>query len=94
MSMVATIHKRFLLDTEFYGEKCDIEYVDLSANKATGEREVNTFKLSDLELWSDRDLADRLTLIAEAIEYIKQNKLAERKVRRSQKINAEMPLFD
>lgn len=94
MSMVATIHKKFLLDTEFYGEKCDIEYVDLSADQLTGVREVNTFRLSDLEIWSDRDLTDRLTLISESIEYIKSNSLAEKRVRKSPKINAEMPLFD
>ena len=53
LSMVATIHKRHLLDTEFYGQVVDLEYVDLSQDPVTKVREVKTYSLGSLNLWSD-----------------------------------------
>ncbi len=94
MSMVATIHKRFLLDTEFYGQPADVEYVDVSADAETGVRKLNVMSLSDLELWSDTRLSDRLTLISEAIEFIKANHLVAPRQRQVKKTMVEMPLFD
>jgi hypothetical protein len=92
--MVATIHKKYLLDTEFFGQNTDIEYVDVSANPATNEREVHRYSLSDFELWPQNQLADRLTLIAEALDYIRTNDLVRRPKRSARPASLDMPLFD
>lgn len=94
ISMVATIHKKYLLDTEFFGQKVDVEYVDVSANAETRLREVHCYALSDLELWSDKQLAERLTLIAEALDYIKINGIVRPRKRSARQASADMPLFD
>lgn len=93
LGMIATIHKRFLLDTEFFGQPADVEYVDLSCN-AGEEREVKRYNLSTLNLWSEERLAQRLTLIAEAIEYISANGLVVPRVRRVRAPDKDMSLFD
>lgn len=94
LSMVATIHKRYLLDTEFFGENSEIEYVDLCANPDTGERERHVYSLSDMELWPEKRLADRLTLVAEAIDYIKTHELVAPRKRLPRRSIPDMPLFD
>ncbi len=94
LCMVATIHKRFLLDTEFYGQKTDIEYVDVSADPVTKVREVRQYSLESLELWSEKRLADRLTLITEALEFVRENGLMLPKRRAARPKAPDMPLFD
>ena len=80
--MVGTIHKKYLLDTEFFGQKTDVEYVDLSAAPGTKDRIVHCYSLKDLEMWSDKRLSERLTLISEALDYISDNDIVRPRKRR------------
>jgi hypothetical protein len=93
MCMVATIHKRFLLDTEFFGQRSEMEYVDLAADPVSKERVLTRHSLATLELWPEERLRDRLTLVAEAFERVRASGLVKPKriVRRPDK---EMNLFD
>lgn len=93
LCMVATIHKRFLLDTEFFGQPVDVEYIDLSADAITKVREVHRYSLDSLELWSEKRLADRLTLIAEALDFVRSSGLVKPRPRRPPR-SPDMPLFD
>lgn len=94
LGMVATIHKRYLLDVEFYGQPSDVEYVDLSApGKGLGRR-MRTFDFSKLKLWSADRLEARLTIIAEALRTIAEREMVT--VRRrvvKQQHDPQMPLF-
>jgi len=91
--MVATIHKRYLLDTEFYGQPADVEYVDLSEDPTTEQRSVNRYSLSSLKLWSDERLRDRLTLISEALDEVGKMGVVKPR-RRISRPDSDMPLFD
>jgi hypothetical protein len=93
LCMVATIHKRYLLDIEFFGEKTDIEYIDLSADPDTKAREIHRYSLESLELWPDDRLTDRLTVIAEALDYVRSSGAVRPRTRRPPH-SADMPLFD
>lgn len=93
MCMVATIHKRFLLDTEFFGQPCEIEYVDLAANALTNERVVTRYALATLELWPEERLRDRLTLVSEAFERVRASGVIKAK-RIARRPDKDMNLFD
>ena len=93
LGMIAAIHKRFLLDTEFFGEECDVEYVDVSALPGQTKRLVRSYGLADLKLWSDKRLADRLSLISEAIEHLQNEGLVRPRKSRPAQPAADMPLF-
>jgi hypothetical protein len=56
LSMVATIHEKYLLDMEFFGQRTDVEYVDVSVNPVTDERKVHRYSLADLDLWPEKRL--------------------------------------
>lgn len=94
LCMVATIHKRYLLDTEFFGQRADVEYIDVSADPTTNVRDVRRYSLSTLALWSDKRLADRLTLIAEALEFVRSSDIVRPRRRVTRRPDAGMPLFD
>jgi hypothetical protein len=93
LGMVGTIHKRYLLDTEFFGQPTNVEYVSLAASGKDGLRVVRSYSLSDLEIWSDERLAKRLTVISEAIDKIEERGvLSKRRV--VVRPTPAMPLFD
>ena len=94
LCMVATIAKTHLLDTEFFGEKCDIEFVDVSAAEDGGDRAVRKYKLSDMELWSEKRLADRMSLLSEALENVSAGGKVEQRRRAYRRPEPDMPLFD
>lgn len=93
LCMVATIVKKYLLDTEFFGQRCDIEFVDVSAPEGT-ERVARKFKLADMTLWSDKRLADRLTLLSEALDSATSSGRIEKRRRTYRRPEPDMPLFD
>jgi hypothetical protein len=92
--MVATVVKKDLLDTEFFGLKTDVEFVDLSAPEQGGTREVREFNLATLNLWSEKRLADRLSLISEALDWTANSGRVEKRRRPDHRPEPEMPLFD
>lgn len=92
--MLATIVKRYLLDTEFYGLPSDVEFVDLSAPDEGAPRGVRQFGLSQLKLWSDKRLEDRLSLIAEALDWAAASGRVEKRRRITRQPEVDMPLFD
>jgi hypothetical protein len=93
LGMVAKIHKQYLLDTEFFGQISDVEYVSLGVEEKKGPRVVRSYSLDSLDIWSDKRLADRLTLISEALDTIEERGTV-RSRRRSARPEPEMPLFD
>ncbi len=92
LSMVATIYKRYLLDTEFFGQTSDVEFVDVSANGGK-HRSLHIFSLKDLELWPEKKLSDRLTLISAALDFIRENNLVEPRRRIVRQPPSDLPLF-
>jgi hypothetical protein len=94
LGMVATIAKKYLLDVEFFGSACDVEFVDVSANRETGERTTRKYSLATLPLWSDRRLTDRLTMLSEALDLaVASGQIVPRR-RIGARPEPEMPLFD
>jgi hypothetical protein len=93
LGMIAKIHKRYLLDTEFFGQLADVEYVTLGAEERKGPRVVRSYTLDSVDIWSDERLADRLTLISEALDRMEERGTV-RSRRRPARPEPEMPLFD
>jgi hypothetical protein len=93
LGMVGKIHKKYLLDTEFFGQVSDLEYLNLGAEEKKGQRVVRSYSLGSLNIWSDEQLADRLTLISEALDKIEERGVVKSR-RRPARPEPEMPLFD
>ncbi len=94
LGMVAAIHKRYLLDVEFYGQPADLEYVDLSAPAKGQDRKPRKLSLLELNPWSEERLADRLNLLAAALRSVAENDLVKPHRSVFQSPDAGMPLFD
>lgn len=94
MGMVATIYRRFILDTEFYGQNVDVEIVDLAEDEETGERAVNRYSLADLELWPEKRLQDQLSLIVESLDRVWNSGQIKPRDRKGRRPDPDMPLFD
>ncbi|TYC64922.1 hypothetical protein FMN63_20960 [Stappia sp. BW2] len=89
-----TVLKKHLLDQEFYGEKTDIEYIDVSAPNKKEARKKTVYSLNDISLWNDEKLSNHLTIISQALENLEKAGLAEEiKPRRPFK-DPDLPLFD
>jgi hypothetical protein len=82
-----------LLDTEFFGQASNVEYVNLGAPEKGGPRLVRAHSLEALNLWSDKRLTDRLTVISEALDKIESDGAAKSR-RRNTRPEPSMPLFD
>jgi hypothetical protein len=94
LGMVATVIKKYLLDTEFFGLVSDVEFVDLSAPELGAKRQVREFNLEKLKLWSERRLEERLSLIAEALDWAAASGRVEKRRRMAHRPEPDMPLFD
>lgn len=90
--LLATLLKKHLFDTEFYGETTELEIVDVCKPLGEKKRVVRVLKLADLELWPDAEVAKHFGVVADALRIIEQEKLVT-KVRRPLK-DRELPLFD
>lgn len=92
--MVGTIVKKYLLDTEFYGQRYDVEFVDVSAPDKKSCRILRRYTLSDLKLWSDKRLEQQLTLISESLDVAVASGRIARRHRAAHRPEPDMPLFD
>lgn len=93
LGMIATIIKRYLLDAEFFGQRCDIELVDIGAPDGK-VRMPRRYSLADLPLWSDRQLENRLTMLVEALDIVASGERVVRRPRAQPRPEPDMPLFD
>ncbi len=94
LGMIAKIHSKYLLGIEFFGQPSNVEYVDLGTLEKKGPRIVRSYSLSELNIWSDKKLTDRLTLISEALDKIEERGVVQSRRRIIQRPEPEMPLFD
>ncbi|MCG7394056.1 hypothetical protein MHY87_14180 [Microvirga sp. ACRRW] len=94
LCMVASIHKSYLIDTEFFGQECDLEVVDASAPLGGKDRVIQKYNLSELDLWEPERISRRLSLIAEALDLVEASGRVEPRRRHTVNPSKDMPLFD
>jgi len=94
LGMVASIVKAYLLDTEFFGQQCNVEFVDVGVPIGGAARLPRKYSLGMLPLWSEKRLAERLTMIGEALDRVAASGRVVRRHRLRARPEPEMPLFD
>ena len=87
-----TVHKRFLLDQEFYDLQVDVEYVDCGAIEKDGPRSLRSHNSASFEMWSVVRLDDHLALVSLARDEIERRQLKVKRIRPLKDIT--LPLFD
>ena len=90
--LMATIIKINLLETEFYGESCEIEIADVSKRVGDDDRSLRVHSLSSLRLWSDADIAEHFRVVTAALKIVEDENLIK-KVPKPLR-DRELPLFD
>ncbi|MDX8441877.1 hypothetical protein [Mesorhizobium australafricanum] len=90
--LMASVIKKNLLDTEFYGEYCEIEFADVSKKVGDNERTLQVYHLSDLPAWSESDVAEHFRVVTAALKIVEDENLVK-EVRRPLR-DRELPLFD
>lgn len=91
VSLYISIVKKFLLDSEFYGEQVDVEIVDVAEQVGGQGRVLKTFSLSSVEIWSDDKIAEHLKVVRSALDFIEAQNLVKKK-RRPLK-DRDLPMF-
>ncbi|WP_080798710.1 hypothetical protein [Agrobacterium tumefaciens] len=91
VGIFASIVKKYLLDTEFYGEKVDIEFVEASERVLGQGRELRVQRLSDIDIVSDEVLAKHLSVVQDALKIIENENLVTKKRRPLR--DRDLPLF-
>jgi hypothetical protein len=94
LGMIASIVKTYLVDTEFYGQSADIEVVDLGRPSGSPDRAITQDRFETIELWPEKQLEDRLSLIAEALDVVRRSERIMRRPRGMRRPEPGMPLFD
>lgn len=89
---IYTVHKRFILDQEFFDYPVDVEYVDCAAEEEKGPRVLRKYDSSKFELWSDDRLNDHLSVVASAMDEIEKREIKVKRIRPLR--DTELPLFD
>ncbi|WP_320196818.1 hypothetical protein RMR10_008320 [Agrobacterium rosae] len=92
ISIYFTILKKYLLDTEFYGEPTDVEFVEVAERSERKGRELKICHTEHVKLLDDATLAKHLSVVHEALNIIENENLVT-KNRRPLK-DRELPLFD
>jgi hypothetical protein len=90
--LLASVIKRNLLETEFYGETCDIEIIDVSRDKGDKKRSLHVYSLSDVPNWTDKEIEEHFSVVNDALKIVEEENLIK-KVRRPLR-DRELPLFD
>jgi hypothetical protein len=93
LGMIAAIHKQYLLDVEFYGLDSDVEYIDLAYDSKSKDRLVRSYNLKEIDIWSEKKLQNRLSLIVQGLHIAYESKRIEERVRISRP-DPSMPLYD
>lgn len=91
VSMFASIVKKYLLDTEFYDEKVDIEFVEVAERVQKNGRQLKVYNVADVEILDDAAIERHLSIVREALTVIENEKLVTKK-RRPLK-DKDLPLF-
>lgn len=89
--MFASIVKKYLLDTEFYDEKVDIEFVEVAERVQKNGRQLKVYNVADVEILDDAAIERHLSIVREALTVIENEKLVTKK-RRPLK-DKDLPLF-